>query len=60
MENQDKMEKANSMKTLVLLLKPLEEMIKLCGTTSESLPKKWRQKVFVILKAMGPIFPMQK
>lgn len=59
-ENKSKIEKANSMKTLVLMLKPLEEMIKICGTNSSLLPVHWRGKVFSILKAMSPIFPIQK
>lgn len=37
-ENRNKMEKSASIKTLVLLLKPLEESIKLAGVHSDKLP----------------------
>jgi len=59
-ENRPKIEKSASIKTLVLLLKPLEETIKLCGLDSDKLPTSWRNRISTILKIMNPIFPIQK
>ena len=54
------MEKATSLKTLVLLLKPLEEAINMAGTDNEKLPYEWRERINTTLKMMGPIFPLAK
>ena len=59
-DHKEKMEKATSLKTLVLLLKPLEESIKMAGPENKNLPYEWRERVSLILKMMGAIFPMAK
>ena len=59
-DSKEKIEKATSLKTLVLLLKPLEESINMAGSENTQLPEKWRDRVEAILKSMSPIFPMAK
>lgn len=59
-DHKDKMEKATSLKTLVLLLKPLEEAIKMAGSENKNLPYEWRERVSLVLKMMGAIFPLAK
>ena len=59
-DSKEKIEKATSLKTLVLLLKPLEESINMSDTESDKLPTNWRERVDGILKSMSPIFPMAK
>jgi hypothetical protein len=41
-DNESKLDKAASLKTLVLLLKPLEEAINICGLKSTHLPQDWQ------------------
>jgi hypothetical protein len=57
--NAGKIDSSKCMKVLVLVLKPLEELIKLCGAASHHLPKNWQERTLFILKAMGPIIPLQ-
>jgi hypothetical protein len=54
-----KIDSSKCMKVLVLVLKPLEEAIKLCSVESESMPKNWRERVSQVLKQMSPILPLQ-
>ena len=56
--NAGKIDSSKCMKTLVLVLKPLEETIKLCGPNSDFLPKNWQEKINIIIKAMSPIIPL--
>jgi hypothetical protein len=42
--NAGKIDSSKCMKVLVLVLKPLEEAIKLCGPESDLLPKNWQEK----------------
>ena len=49
------MEKALSLKQLILLLKPTEELIAAVGMRDS-----WRPKLQEILKGMQPIFPAEK
>jgi hypothetical protein len=54
-DNQGKVEKSPSMKQLVLLLKPLEELIVAVGMRDV-----WRPKLLEIIKGMQPIFPADR
>lgn len=54
-DHKEKIEKATSLKTLVLLLKPLEECMNMAGNSN-----KWRDRIILVLKAMSPIFPIAK
>lgn len=58
-QNTGKIDSSKCMKVLVLVLKPLEEAIKLCGPSSDRLPLNWQDRVNFILKAMSPIVPLQ-
>jgi len=42
--NVGKIDSSKCMKVLVLVLKPLEELIKLCGPASDNLPKNWQER----------------
>lgn len=57
--NSGKIDSPKCMKMLVLVLKPLEETIKLCGANSEYLPNKWQDRINFILKSMSQIIPLQ-
>ena len=54
-DHKEKIEKATSLKTLVLLLKPLEECMNMAGTQDM-----YRDRIVAVLKAMSPIFPIAK
>ena len=54
-DHKEKIEKATSLKTLVLLLKPLEECMNMAGDYEA-----WYDRLSAVLKAMSPIFPMAK
>ena len=55
-----KLEKNSSIKTLVLLFKPLEECLRILGPMNQLLPDGYRKRVHSILNQLRKMFPMDK
>lgn len=57
-ENKEKIEKSASVKNLVLLFKPLEELLNIVGPLNQLLPEGYRKKIQAILNSMKKMFPV--
>ena len=56
-DNISRLEKPASIKTFVLLLKPLDDAIKICNSDDSVLFENWFLRVKDILENIGNIFP---
>lgn len=56
-DNISRLEKPASIKTFVLLLKPLDDAIKICNADDSVLVENWFLRVKDILENIGNVFP---
>lgn len=59
-ENKEKIEKSSSVKSLVLLFKPLEECLNILGPMNQLLPEGYRKRITGILYQLRNMFPLDK
>lgn len=59
-ENKEKIEKSSSIKSLVLLFKPLEECLKIVGPLNQLLPEGYRKRIHGVLNNLKKMFPVDK